>query len=221
MKKIKENDEEIELYEQDDVDKLLEEKLKEAEEENAKVIEEKIEEFKKENPDNKEEMEKLTKDLKEANEKLEKGTEGGKKKEGEDKDTEQVTRLKETINGLKETVDELGGIVTGDTKKDLLDKLSEGDEETRKKLELEFDGFEGDVKSKEDITARMVKAATIVKGSEPTLEFMDNLAVAPGKGNDPTPEKGQETEGAKVQRKLLDISDEDAKKFAPKEDANN
>lgn len=179
-----------------------------------------LEEYKKANPDKTGELTQAQKDLETANNKIkELETAGGsdeqkKRLKQEKEDAEK--KLGEVTDKLTKDMAALKDSIFGSQKTKILDKLSNGDVELRKKIELEYDGFKGEASNEVEIQTRLVKAATIVTGNKPAPNFMDGMSNAGPKGTHDGAGKPVETEEAKAQRKALGISDQDAEKFAPK-----
>jgi len=187
-----------------------------------------VDAYLKEHPDQSQALEEATKKLEDANIKLKKFEDGGNGGGGEDGQKKRLIKerddankaLEEVKNSFMGEINKLKETFFGGTKNKILEKLSGGDSELKKKIELEYDGFKGDVSTEADIMSRMTKAYTIAKGVPPSPNFMDgvNNAGNKGSGNGGEGVVSTETDNGKAQRKALGISDEDAKKFAP--DAN-
>lgn len=206
----------------------------------AEKTKEAIETYKEEHPDKtgdlavaEDKLKKAEQDLKTAKEEFEQKDKDDD--DDDDKNKGQVDRLKkerdDALNLVKDTKDatEKQGKEFNEFKKGMFDsirkkgieKLSGGDEEIAKKIEAEFDEF-GDAPTTEDATiARLSKAATIVNGTAPAPNFMDNAtaqAGTKGEGTKNDAAKGEETENSKNMRNVFGISDKDVEEFSPKED---
>jgi hypothetical protein len=147
------------------------------------------------------------------------GEKGGQvdrlKKAKEEKD-EQISALEKTIQEQGENFAKFKAGMFADIKSKALEKLSNGDEEVAKKIELEFEGFGDAPDSEAGTIERMAKAATIVNGSAPVPNFMDNatkIATAKGDGQQGDLPAGEETENSKSMRKQFEISDKDVEEF--------
>lgn len=179
----------------------------------------------KEHPDQSEALTKAQKDLEEANKKITElgdgGDDGQKKRLKKERDDAEST-LEKVKTELMGEITALKTSIFGTAKTKILEKLAGGDPELKKKIELEYDGFAGEVKTEADVQARLVKAFTLAKGTAPAPNFMDGVSDAGSRGVDQN-HGGTvtETPNAKAQRKVFGISDEDAKKFAPKPEGQN
>src|SRR5690606_23049032 len=108
---------------------------------------------------------------------------------------EQITRLRKerddartaAENGTKDVekkFEDFKNEMLGDTKKEMLDKLSGGDAELRKKIELEFDNYRTGETSRAAIAERMEKAYTLATGEKPTPGPLDNGGAGGGDRGD-------------------------------------
>jgi hypothetical protein len=186
-----------------------------------------IEEYVKQNPDKSGELTNATKALEEAQNKLKEYEEAGGGNDAQKKRLVQQKKDAETaletlkadftkqINEMKE------GFISG-SKMKILDKLSKGDPELKKKIEFEYDQYsEGKPAPANEIEVqqRLEKAFLLATGNKPAPNFMDNMGSGGTKGNGSGEGTGggtaQETENGKAMRKAFGISDEDAKKYAP------
>lgn len=180
----------------------------------------------KENPSKKDEFEKLQADLKTATDKLAEIESGGgddaQKKRLKDEKKAAEDALKTVTDGFRKEMDEFkSGFINGHKTK-VLDKLSKGDPELRKKIELEFDQYSEGKKApanEMEITERLTKAFTLATGNKPAPNFMDGAAGAGARGDHASGGgKGgatEETENSKAMRKALGITDKDVEKFTP------
>lgn len=147
--------------------------------EKAKVEAEKaVEAFKASNPDKSSEVTDLQAKLDKAEEDL-KAASGGNEA--------QITRLREAREkaekalaeatyGFRKELDEFKKEVVGDTKGEMLDRLSGGDTKLREKIQLEFDNYRPNDNSKKGIRERLEKAYQLVNGSIPKPGVLDGIA---------------------------------------------
>ncbi len=161
-----------------------EERIQNAQKEAAEKA---VQDYKTANPDKADEINKLKTDLEQAQKDLEEA------EKGDDKDG-QVKRLRKERD---EALDKVNTVVTDITKKfdeftssgllevkdELLTRLSNGNVEMRKKIELEFDNYRPNDKTKKGIQDRMAVAAQIVTGTKPKPGFMENISGGGDKGN--------------------------------------
>ena len=178
-----------------------------------------LDEYAKQNPDKAEELEKAQKDLEDAQKKLKEYEETGggddhQKQRLKDKAKTAEQALEEVRENFTKEIKELKeGFLSGHRTR-ILDRLSGGDEEVKKKIEFEADQFVGDVKNEVELEQRLTKAATIVNAQTPIPNFTDNLSGAGSRGDKQTHEVStQESENSKTMRKALGITDEDAEKY--------
>lgn len=183
-----------------------------------------VKEHLKNNPDKGAEVTRLETELADAKLKLEKAEKGG-----DGSSDQQKARLKEAKeaaeNALKETVEKFTGeintlkeTITGGIKAKGLKALSKGDKDLEAKLELKYSSLmkSGDFKSDEaGITQALSEAATIVMGSKPAPNFLDNVSGAGERGaQQKEGDKQPETENSKAMRNVFGISDKVAEKYA-------
>lgn len=198
-----------------------------------------IDAYKIEHPDKTGDLAVAEEKLKTKEKELENAIEAANKKDGDDNDDDddakkqQIDRLKkeksdalESVNTVKEDLSkQISDLKTGmfeTLKTKALDKLSGGDEEIKKKIEHEFDAYGESPVTEADTLQRLTNAATIVNGSKPQPNFMDNPTnISSDKGEGA---KGgdagnteQESENSKSMRKEFDISDKDVEEFSGKE----
>lgn len=219
---------EIEVFTQEELtaktEEIKTEATKLATETATKMAEGKIEEFKTANPDKSTEIAGLQKEIEDL--KTAAGLAGG-----EEEKTGQVARLLEKIDTLTTTVTTLqtsqeatNQRVIGDTKGDLLKRLSGGDEELLKKIELEFDSYKPDKTSKEDIVERMATAYKIVEGKEASPSLLDNVT-NPGAGDHqehkPDPTKIEFTDNAKAIGDAIGVTEKDRTDYQNKVNKEN
>lgn len=184
-----------------------------------------IDAYIKENPDKSDELTKANGDLEEATKKIKEfeeaggGDEGQKKRLLEEKKKAEGTLEEVVKNFTKQITDLKEGFVSG-AKEKIITKLSGGDEELRKKIELEYDGYsEGKDAPANDVEVqdRLTKAFTLATGAAPEPNFMDGMVNAGSKGNKEDGGAGgskeEENQNSKNIRKVLDISDDDVKEF--------
>lgn len=212
-----EKGEDIEVFTEAEVKVKAEEAAKEA---SAKAIED----YKAANPDKTAEIEALKGDLAKKESDLAAAIAAGDK-------SGQVERLrKERDDALKakedaekkatdaaldvtKKLDEFRKEIIGDPKADGLARLAGGDEELRKKLELEFDRYRPDENSKKAVEERLAMAYTIVTGSKPKPGLLDNGVSSGGDrgegGGYRPPETKELTENAKKIGVVLGVNDKD------------
>lgn len=209
-----ENGNEVEAYTEED----LKEKNQEA-----------IDNYIKENPDKSKELTQANTDLDDANQKIKDfeeaggGDEGQKKRLLNDKNKAE-TALDDVKTDFSKQINDLrDGFVSG-SKTEIIEKLSGGDKELADKIELEYDDYSEGKDSpanNQEVQKRLEKAFTIATGKAPEPNFMDNTTGASAKGdvNDGGAggSKEPENENSKSMRKVFDISDDDAKEFAPED----
>lgn len=185
-----------------------------------------------ENPSKNEEYESAKKELDDAKKKLEeyeKNNEGNdeqkkrlknEKKEAEDAVKNLQENFKKEISELKE------GIMKGHREK-MLDTLSNGDPELRKKIEYEYDEYSKGKDTPVDeieVKDRMAKAATLAMGQAPTPGLLDGISSAGQKGEESyggAKNQEPETENSKAIRKVLGITDKDVEVTKPEINSNN
>lgn len=190
-----------------------------------------IDEHIKNNPDKKDEYEKLKTDLDAANVKLKAFEDAGgnddaqKRRLKEAKETAEKA-LAETVSGFRKEMDEFKNNFISGHKTKVLDKLSKGDPELRKKIEFEFDQYSEGKKSpanEAEVTERLTKAFTLATGNKPTPNFMDGVSNAGGRGEGNNGGSGKpqeaETDNSKAMRKVFGITDKDVEKFGPQTQA--
>lgn len=212
--KIKQDDgTEIEVFTQDEFDA----KSKEIAEEAGKKA---VEAFKEQNPDRSKEVDDLKGNLKKAEEDLAKAIKDGgneeqikrlrnERDEAERKANDGVAKIQKDLEDFKKEF-------IGDTKEEILSKLSKGDAELRKKIELEFDKYNPTDNSKKGIMERMAAAYNIVTGTRPAPNFMDNLSNAGDRGHGGSGAKGDKIERTDNEVKIgktLGVTDADVENY--------
>lgn len=208
-----------------------------------KSTEEQLEQYKKDNPPAADEIEKLKDTIAERDTKIIELEDDGKggSGDGDDKNTdEQIKRLKEenekSVKDLETKMNSMGESmtqITGDIKNDMINTVvgnateaqlekAGGKEELKKLISTEYDGFSGDVVTREDIGARVTKAVTIIVGATPeTPGVLDSALGAGGKGegsivSDKTHATNKEPSEAQTKvARNLGITEEDEKKYGP------
>jgi len=228
---------ETEHFSQEEVDKKIEDATKKKEDDLksefdgklTKAQEEAVEQYKKDNPDQSEKVGDLQKKLDDANKELEElKDDDGNMPEGQKErlqkkiedlkgKVEKVTKTsQEEIDKLKNTMQEN----KDQLKNKYLDNLADGDDEKRKKIELEFDNYMPDKDSEEDIKTRAERAYTIVEGQAPKPGLLDGVsnASARGEGN-PSPQGGDAgpSENAKEIGKHIGVGEKDWEKYDGKD----
>ncbi len=181
-----------------------------------------VEDYKTANPDKSQEVNKLQSDLEEANRKLkaaeDAGSDGDKSGQVERLRQERDDAQKKLNTEMTDLHNKINSLI-GDTKKELLDGLSKGDVELRKKIEFEFDNYRPNANSKTEIKERMEKAYQLATGNKPTQSVMDNINSS-GRGDNNAHDTNnnqqkEATPNAKAIGNVLGISDEDRKKYPP------
>lgn len=188
----------------------------------AEAAQKAVDEYKTANPDKADEINRLKTDLEKAQKELEDAEKGG------DKDG-QVSRLRkerdeanaklnEFATTITKRLDDITNASVKEIKEDLLNKLSGGNAETKKKIELEFDKYNSSDNSKQGIADRMAVAAQIVTGSKPKPGFMDNISGGGdrGSGGGNGGGNGQKSEPTPNQLaigKVLGITDKDRENY--------
>ncbi len=207
----------------EDVEVFTSEEVKQKEEAAAKTAAEKaVEDFKTQNPDKSQELTDLKDKVADLEAKLQEAEEG----DGTDKDA-QVKRLREERDAAKGDLkkaqedwdskfENFKKEMVGDIKSEILDKLSRGDAELRKKIELEFDNYRPNDNSKKGIADRMEKAYQLATGNKPSPNILDNISGGGdrGTGGGYKPEtKKQWSSNEKAIGNVLGISDKDREMY--------
>lgn len=179
-----------------------------------------VEEFKAQNPDKSQELEELKTKLADAEDLLKKAEEDGKS-------SGQIERLRkerddakkaaeEAQKGMDKKFEDFRKEIVGDTKKEMLDALSKGDAELRKKIEFEFDNYRPTATSKTDVKERMEKAFQLATGNKPTPGILDGRTGGgdrgDGGGYKPT-EKKELTPNQRAIGTVLGITDKDRENY--------
>lgn len=177
-----------------------------------------VEEYAQNNPDKSGDLKTAQDELLLAQAKLKEledmgGNEGQKRRLKQEKE-DASAKLIEVEKRLAGEMKALKDSVFGGRKIKILDALSKGDVELRKKIELEADGFKGEATNEIELEQRLMKAATIVIGNKPQPNFMDGMSDGGKRGVD-IKMQGQESDNAKEMRKVFGITDEQAKKYSP------
>lgn len=152
-----------------------------------------------------------------------KAAEGGKEmSEG------QKTRLKQEAEAAKTALEtfktdmekkmsDFQNSVFSGLKTKALNAFSKGDKDASEKINLKYESLmkTGEYTSDEaGITKAMADAATLVSGSRPAPNLMNNITSAGDRGENNPVNRGKEaTEGEQALRKPLGITDEDVKKY--------
>lgn len=197
--------EEIEVFTQAEVEAK-------AKEESDKAVEA----FKVANPDKSAELTELQTKLAKAEQDIKDGAGGNegqvqRLREARDKAEKD---LKEGLGNMEKKFDDFRKEVVGDTKAEMLDRLSGGDVELRKKIELEFDNYRPNDVTKKGITERLSKAYQLVTNAQPKPGLLDGLtgggARGDGGGYKPS-EKKEANANEQAIGKVLGITDADRK----------
>ena len=185
-----------------------------------------VEDYIKNNPSKKEDMDKLQNDLKVTTEKLKQLEEAG----GDDAQKKRLKQAKEDaekaladgITGIRKEMDDFKNNFVAGHKTKVLEKLSKGDPELRKKIEFEYDQYSEGKKAPAneiEIQERLTKAFTLATGNKPTPNFMDGATGAGQRGDGHNGGAGiskePESDNSKSMRKAFGITDKDVEKFTP------
>jgi hypothetical protein len=178
-----------------------------------------LDEYVKNNPDKSGELTAAQQALAEAQKKIQdlegSGGDDAQKKRLKTERDDALKAVKDIETKLMNDMKALKDSVFGSKKTKILDALSGGDVEKRKKIEFEFDGFKGDVTNEVELEQRLVKAATLVNGTKPAPDFMNNMGDASKRGNGDHGGAKVESEESKAQRKAFGITDDMVKKYEP------
>ena len=157
-------------------------------------------------------------------------------KDAQENDTDQVSRLRgerdkakegetKALKDLKELTEgtaarltklEKGGV--NRVKDAIFKKVAGDDQDILNKLNKEFDGFEGDVSTEEDVTRRANNSATIVNSESPIPNFTDNITGSGSKGDGAEVKTGKEfSEGEQQTSKTLNITEKEQKEQIERE----
>jgi len=186
-----------------------------------------IDEYAKKNPDKSKELEEANTKLEEASNKLKEYEEAGggndaqkkrliqQKKDAENSLENLNADFTKQINEMKE------GFVSG-AKMKMIEKMSKGDPELKKKIEFEYDQYnEGKTAPANEVEVqhRLEKAFLLATGKQVTPNFMDGVTSGSSRGEGQhgagRESAGEESDNAKAMRKAFGISDKDAKDNAP------
>ena len=179
-----------------------------------------LEEFKAANPDKSKELEETSQKLKDAEELLRKAEEEGGNKG-------QIERLRKERDDAKKAADEAKSTVEkkfeefrnemlGETKTEMLDNLSGGDKELRKKIEYEFDHYRPSENTKAAIKERMEKAYQLATGNKAAPGILDGRTGAGARGDEggyKPPEKKELSNNQKAIGRVLGITDKDRENY--------
>lgn len=190
-----------------------------------------LDEYIKNNPSKAGEFEKLQKDLETATNKLKEMEEGGgnddaQKKRLKDEKKAAEDALKTGLEGFRKEMDEFKNNFISGHKNKVLEKLSKGDPELKKKIEFEYDQYSEGKKAPAneiEIQERLTKAFTLATGNKPAPNFMDGAAGAGQRGEGHNGGSGNakepESDNSKNMRKAFGITDKDVEKFTPETQA--
>jgi hypothetical protein len=166
----------------------------------------------------KEEYEKLNNTVAELTKKIEEGGMSDQQKQRLIEDKRKLEQEKEDLlKNTNEKISKLEEVVVGGFKKEIFRKLSNGNEEFLKKMELEFDGFSGEALTQEQITERAHKAYILAGGEPVKPGFLDGMNSVGDRGNENF-NKGttEESENSKQMRKVFGIPDAVVEKYKDK-----
>lgn len=170
----------------------------------------------------------LLKEKEEAEQKRKDAEELLKKAEEEGGSKGQIDRLRrerddakkaaeDAAKGIDAKLDAFRKEMAGDTKKQLLDAVSGGDAEMRKKIEFHFDNYRPNDTSPEQIKERMEAAITMATGQRPTPGMLDGRTGGgdrgAGGGYKPPVAQTQLNENQKAIGKVLGITDKDRENY--------
>lgn len=212
---------EIEVFTAKEVEEKTSIVTKEAAE---KASKEAVEKYQKDHPDQSSELAKIQNNLAELTKKLsEEENKGGNENENQiqrlKKDKEDAEKaLLATETKIMGEINKFKNEFIGDFKTEMLDKLSGGDDEVRKKIEYEFDNYKPNDLSKLGIQERLIKAHTLATGEKPSPRIFDGGILNGGQKGDGYKEKDQPklSDNAIAIGNQLGITEEDRKKFGPK-----
>jgi len=134
-------------------------------------------------------------------------------------DKEAAEKLLETVRAeTTAKITELEGKIFGGHKSRMINAVAK-DDETRQKVTAKVETLmkTGEYTNDEAGIAKAVAdASTIITGAKPAPGLLDNISGAGDRGAGHDKGAGEESAASKEQRKLLGISDEDAKKYPAK-----
>jgi hypothetical protein len=192
-------------------------------EEVAALQKEAVDKYVAENPNKTAELAEAEKKVADLTKKLE---EGGGMPDGQKRrllDEKKVAEeaLKEVTDKFMKEVTTLKENLFGSVKSRALNTLSRGNKESAEKIEAKYQSLmkTGEYPdSEEGIQRAMTDAATLVMGSRPAPGFLDNATNTGGmRGDGAGKDNAVESDNSIAMRKAFGISDEDAKKFTPKQ----
>lgn len=228
-----ESGQEREVYTPEEVEakqnEIREQVSKENEDKINAAKNEAIENYKKEHPDQTNEINNLKDQLASAEAELQaaegSGNEGQIKRLREERDNaknELKNKENEFNQNIKSVTDRLDSFEKqriSEYKSDLINKYAKGDEEMKKKIELEFDNYRPNDVTREDIADRVLKAAQLsgAFGSNERPGLLDGGSGADSRGDGFKPtQKTKWSDNANSISKVLGITDEDKEKFGKK-----
>lgn len=232
IKDPKDPNKEIEVFTKEELEAAKKEATDTATTAASKIADEKaqamIDAYKASNPDQTKIVEELKNKLSEATTKLEQAEAGSDDGSGNrDKQIERLRmerdaaekKLTDEITSLKSTIDNMSKGNMDSAKKSLLDKYAGADENTRKKVELEFDRYRSTETTPEAMDERMQQAAKLAGvGAPPAPSAMDSVGGGAGSRGDGSygGKATTVTTNAKNIGKALGISEEELNKQAEK-----
>lgn len=182
-----------------------------------------VDEYLKDHPDQKAALDEATKKATDLEAKIKEmegaGDDEQKKRLIKERD-DALDAAKKLTEGYGTDIKVLKDALFGGAKTKVLDKLAGSDAQLRAKIEHEYDSFKDEPKNEIEITERLTRAFTLATGKAPAPNFMDGMANGGQRGTGVTPNVATvETPNAEAQRKVLGITDEQAKKFGPEGEA--
>lgn len=140
-----------------------------------------------------------------------------KKEQEKDKNFGKVkTESEEKIAGLEKKYTDLHNSVVGGKKEEILAKLSGGDAETRRKIELEYAKFAGEAVTPQEIESRMLNATKLAIPDVSVNSLDDAFSkIGARSKKDVGTETKVATESEKKMGDMLGITDADRAKYEP------
>lgn len=203
----------------------LEAKVQEVSESANKAAEEAarkaIEEFKSGLPNYDEKISELENALKEAKEKGSDSSNPNHKQQIERLRKERDEALAQKDDAVKKIQEEWGTIknsMTSEVKTELIDKLSNGNNELKEKIEFFYDNFKGDATTKQEIEQRVIYSYQLANDGAKQPNIMDNITSQSNQKGDfdhqsNSKQQHKPTENEVAIGNALGISDADREKY--------
>lgn len=184
-----------------------------------------LEQYQKDHPDQTEALTKSQTDLKTAQDALKAAEDAG----GSDKDKNFAALRKQVADATAATetvrkealaaIETAKNVPTQEYKTEIEDLLSGKDKELKEKIQIRYKELAGMPEgNKKEVRARMEAAFQLAAGRTAATILDGGVTSAAARGAGGLPEAGgTESENSRAQRIALGITDEQAKKFAPKE----